>query len=200
MIHTARKDWHIMNCKNIIDRLEEIAPVSFAEDWDNVGLLVGSREKEVKKIMIALDATDAVIAEAAKEQVDMLITHHPMIFSSMKKINDEDFIGRRIISLIKHDISYYAMHTNCDVCIMNDVAADKIGLQPTDILETVGEENGKSMGIGKVGTLLEPMSVQQLAEKVKETFRILMLQHQELKDMILLTISCYRCWMPMHLL
>lgn len=172
MIHIAGKDWHIMNYKDIIDRLEEIAPVSFAEDWDNVGLLVGSREKEVKKIMIALDATDAVIAEAAKEQVDMLITHHPMIFSSMKKINDEDFIGRRIISLIKHDISYYAMHTNCDVCIMNDVAADKIGLQPTDILETVGEENGKSMGIGKVGTLLEPMSVQQLAEKVKETFQI----------------------------
>ena len=172
MIHTAGKDWHIMNCKNIIDRLEKIAPVSFAEDWDNVGLLVGSRKKEVKKIMVALDATDAVVAEAAKQQVDMLITHHPMIFSSMKKVNDEDFIGRRIISLIKHDISYYAMHTNCDVCIMNDVAADKIGLQPTDILEEIGEDNGKSIGIGKVGTLPETMSVQQLAAKVKEAFQI----------------------------
>ena len=101
MIHTVGKGWHIMNCKNIIDGLEEIAPVSFAEGWDNVGLLVGSRKKEVKKIMVALDATDAVIAEAAKEQVDMLITHHPMIFSSMKKINDEDFIGRRIIKVNK---------------------------------------------------------------------------------------------------
>ena len=172
MIHTARKDWHIMNCKNIIDRLEEIAPVSFAEDWDNVGLLVGSRKKEAKKIMVALDATDSVIAQASEQQVDMLITHHPMIFSSMKRVNDEDFIGRRIISLIQHDISYYAMHTNCDVCIMNDVAADKIELKPTAILEEIGEADGKSMGIGKVGTLPETISVQQLAAKVKAAFQI----------------------------
>lgn len=172
MVHTARKDWHIMNCKNIIDKLEEIAPTSFAEDWDNVGLLVGSKKKEVKKIMVALDATDAVIAEAIKEQADMLITHHPMIFSSMKRVNDEDFIGRRIISLIKYDISYYAMHTNCDVCIMNDVAADKIELQSTAILEEIKEENGISMGIGKVGMLSNPITVQQLAKKVKEAFQI----------------------------
>lgn len=161
-----------MKCKNIIDKLEEIAPVSFAESWDNVGLLVGSRKKEVKKVMIALDATDAVIEQAAEKQVDLLITHHPMIFSALKRANDEDFIGRRIMSLIQHDISYYAMHTNCDVCIMNDVAADKICLKPTGILEVVKEEDGNVMGIGKVGTLPEPVSVRQLAEKVKEVFQL----------------------------
>lgn len=133
--------------------------------------MVGTIEKDASRIMIALDATDQVINQAIDQQIDLLVTHHPMIFSAMKKITGEDFIGRRILALAKHEISYYAMHTNCDVCVMNDVAACKIGLESEDILEEVATtEDGKNMGIGKVGMLKEQMSVQDIAAFVKNVF------------------------------
>lgn len=162
-----------MNVGQITERLEQIAPVSYAESWDNVGLLVGSEKKEVSKIMIALDATDQVIEQAVTKNIDLLITHHPMIFSAMKRINEEDFIGRRVIQLIRHDISYYAMHTNCDVCIMNQEAADRIGLQAEDVLEYVKDGmTGEAMGIGKIGMLKNACTVGELAELVKQAFHV----------------------------
>ena len=161
-----------MNCKNIIDRLEEIAPVSFAEGWDNVGLLVGSRKKEVKKIMVALDATDAVIAEAAKEQVDMLITHHPMIFSGEKRITNETVFGTRLLDLIRADICVYAMHTNFDVIGMADAAAERLDLVDTQVLQVTYEDEIATEGIGRVGKLKGTMSLEELAHFTKEVFQV----------------------------
>lgn len=154
--------------------IEKIAPTSCAESWDNVGLLAGSRDKKVERIITALDATDAVISQAVEQQADMLVTHHPMIFSSMKRITDDDFIGRRIIKLIQNDISYYAMHTNFDVCMMNDLAAEKIGIVKEEVLEEVytDKETGKAAGIGIVGNLKEELTVRQLAQLVKDAFKI----------------------------
>ena len=80
-----------MICKEVMRKLEERWNPSYALEWDNVGLLVGRDDKEVKRIYIALDATDEVIDEAVKNGADMLITHHPMIFSPIKKIHNLDF-------------------------------------------------------------------------------------------------------------
>lgn len=173
-ITVVRKGFSIMKCKDVIKSLEMVSPKMYAENWDNVGLLVGSKEKEVKKIMIALDASDTVIFQAAEKKVDMLITHHPMIFSAIKKLTDGDFIGRKIIKLIKEDISYYAMHTNYDVCYMNEAAADKIALQERKILEPVkvNPETNEMEGIGRYGILPEPIEVGILAEKIKKEFGI----------------------------
>ena len=104
-----------MLCRDVMNVIEKEYPLNYALSWDNVGLLVGRDDKEVKKIYIALDATDEVIDEAVKNGADMLITHHPMIFSPIKKIHNLDFVGGRILKLIQNDISYYAMHTNYDV-------------------------------------------------------------------------------------
>ena len=104
-----------MECKKVIEILEKQSPKSYACDWDNVGLLVGREDKEIQKIYIALDATDEAIEEAIANGADMLLTHHPMIFKGMKRVTQEDFIGRRIIRLIQNDMVYYAMHTNFDV-------------------------------------------------------------------------------------
>lgn len=156
-----------MKLQEIKKQLEAQAPIIYAENWDNVGLLVGRAEQEVNRVMIALDATDSVIAQCIENKIDLLITHHPMIFSSMKRVTDMDFIGRRILQLVEHHIAYYAMHTNYDVCVMNDVAADYLQLQAEDVLEPVMEEN---MGIGKVGTLPKEISVEELAQKVKNKF------------------------------
>ena len=160
-----------MKIEQIIEQLEEIAPGAYAENWDNVGLLVGTKQREAKRILVALDATDSVIQQAVEQNVDLLITHHPMIFSSFKRVNDEDFIGRRIITLVENHISYYAMHTNCDVCVMNEIAAKKMNLVAEDVLEGVKETNdGKMMGIGTVGHLDRPKSVEEIARQVKEQF------------------------------
>ena len=104
-----------MLCKEIMRVIEATYPTTAALDFDNVGLLAGRAGKEVNRVYLALDATDAVIDRALEAGADMLITHHPLIFSPLKKINDEDFISRRILKLIRNDISYYAMHTNYDV-------------------------------------------------------------------------------------
>ena len=103
-----------MLCKEIIQVIEASYPRSAALEFDNVGLLAGRAEKEAVRVYLALDATDAVIDRAVEAGADMLITHHPLIFSPLKKVTDEDFVGRRVVRLIQNDIAYYAMHTNYD--------------------------------------------------------------------------------------
>ena len=86
-----------MLCKDVMYEIEKEYPLNYALSWDNVGLLVGRDDKEVKRIYIALDATDEVIDEAVRTGADMLITHHPMIFSPIKRIHNLDFVGERIL-------------------------------------------------------------------------------------------------------
>ena len=95
-----------MKCSEIIKVLNELAPESCACEWDNPGLIAGRRDKEVKKILVTLDATDEAVETAIREGADMLLSHHPLIFKPVKKINDEDFITKRILKLIEDDISY----------------------------------------------------------------------------------------------
>lgn len=161
-----------MRCSEITDRLGALAPESCACEWDNPGLLAGRHDKEVKRIYIALDATDQVVEQAISRGADMLLTHHPLIFKAIKQVNDQDFITRRLIRLIQADISYYAMHTNFDAApgCMADLAAARLGLKDCAPLELMGEMNGQPYGIGKVGVFNQPMELEMLAERVKEKF------------------------------
>ena len=165
-----------MKCSDIIKILQETAPESCACDWDNPGLLAGRSDKEVKKIYIALDATDEVVDAAIREKADLLLTHHPLIFRPVKKVNDQNFITRRLVRLIQADISLYAMHTNFDAAPegMAALAAERLDIREIRPLECMGEmkENGTSVpyGIGAVGSLYEPMTVNGLSEKVKKAF------------------------------
>ena len=103
-----------MKCLELIQKLETLAPADCACEWDNVGLLVGWREREIHRILIALDATDEVVEEAVRMRADLLLTHHPLIFKPLRKVNDDDFIARRVMELIQYNVNYYAMHTNFD--------------------------------------------------------------------------------------
>ena len=102
----------MMECKEVMRRLEGLIPPACASDWDNVGLLVGDPKKKVDKILVALDASDQVLDQAEAVGADMLLTHHPLIFSPVKNVREDDFIGWRIRRMIRMDLSYYAMHTN----------------------------------------------------------------------------------------
>ena len=180
-----------MKCSEVIEILGKLAPESCACDWDNPGLLAGRSDKEVKKIYIALDATDQVVDAAIKAGADMLLTHHPLIFKAIKKVNDQNFITRRLVKLIQADISYYAMHTNFDAApgCMADLAAERLSLKDTEPLEAMGdmEINGNSVayGIGKTGNLAEKLTVKALAEKVKQAFDLpfVLVYGEELMDM-----------------
>ena len=157
-----------MICKEIINRLQQDFPDHTALEWDNVGLIAGRDDKEIKHIYIALDPTDEVIRDAIDQGADMLITHHPVLRSPMMKITNETMIGSRLIQLLRHDICYYAMHTNYDVMKMGSLVAEKLGLSDVQVLEETCDEGG----IGCVGELSRVMTVQELCGVVKQEFSL----------------------------
>lgn len=161
-----------MRCDEIILKLEELSPLQFAADWDNVGLLAGRRDKKTERVCIALDATDEVIEEAVRSKADMLITHHPLIFKGMKRIDSEDFIGRRIMALLRNDISYYAMHTNFDVMGMADAAADEMGLRERKVLTMTYEDEIATEGCGRLGKLPRLMTLEECGLFVRDRFHL----------------------------
>lgn len=161
-----------MTCREIISLLQEQSPEEFACDWDNVGLLVGDFEQEIKTVYIALDATDETIAEASAQEADLLLTHHPMIFKGLKKVNTLDFTGRRVIKLIQDHICCYAMHTNFDVKGMAELAAQQMRLTDCQVLETTCQGAQGAEGIGRVGLLPEEMSLETCIHHVKQAFSV----------------------------
>lgn len=168
-------------CQEIREWMNHKWPEHYACSWDNVGLLVGSGKKEVKTVYLALDATWEVIQAAKEAGADMLITHHPMIFGSLKKINDETSVPRRVMELIGADISYYASHTSFDIAPggMADLAGEMCelfarnsdgSLDVIPLEQTGTDEEGNPVGVGKTGNLKEKMTARKLAEHVKKTF------------------------------
>lgn len=161
-----------MQCKDIVKEIEQVYPKSAALSFDNVGLQAGRKNREVKKIMLALDATGAVVQAAIDAEADMLITHHPLIFSPLKTVTDEDFISRRILRLIRNDICYYAMHTNYDVLGMARLSERILGLSDTEVLDVTAESDGIPEGIGRVGSLPEEMTLRECCGYVKERLKL----------------------------
>ena len=164
--------WQNMKVKELTDWLEENFPPSVAEEWDNVGLLTGDDENEVKHVFLALDLTDEVLKEAIEAGADMILTHHPMIFSGIKKINNHNFTGRRILNLVRHGISYYAMHTNYDILGMADLSARYLELSDVQVLSVTGEKEGKPVGFGRVGQIPKKMTLKEYALLVKKNLKL----------------------------
>lgn len=158
-----------MKCSEIIKILEKQSPSEYALDWDNVGLLVGRRDKEVKKLLLCVDATKEVCEYAIENKFDMIVTHHPMIFGKMRRVNDETVLGNKIISLIEAGICCYAMHTNFDTKGgMGKLAADMIKLKNKEVLE----ETKDGEGIGMIGIMDETMTLKELSILIKNTFEL----------------------------
>ena len=131
-----------IKCRDIIEFIENIAPVRLAEEWDNVGLAVGSYDAQVKRVMLCLDVTSEVVEEAARKDVDLLISHHPLIFKAIKNIRVEDSKGSVIHSLIKAGISVYCAHTSLDAADagINSRLAALLGLSEVGILRKTKAE------------------------------------------------------------
>ena len=162
-----------MKCNDILNNLLKVMPRELAMSWDNVGLLAGSKEREVKNIVVCLDLSEKLIEKAISFKADLIVSHHPLIFSPIKNVTDETSVGKRLVSLIKNDISYIALHTNYDIAAgcMSDLVAERIGLkgEPLEKTASIEEEN---VGIGKVGDLEKPLKISEIAKLVKERFKL----------------------------
>lgn len=158
-----------MLCKDIIRKLEVLSPKEYALDWDNVGLLVGRRDKDVKKIMIVVDITECICDAAVGQKVDLIISHHPLIFGKLNRINDETPLGRKLLKLIESGICCYAMHTNFDTKGgMAKEAAKLLSLKNKEVLE----ETLYGEGIGQIGVLDKPVTLGDMADRVRQCFAL----------------------------
>ena len=125
-----------MKCGEIIDVIEKLAPKELAESWDNIGLQIGNLDDEVKRILVTLDVTEKVVDEAVEKNINMIISHHPLIFKGLSNITMDGSKGKIIKSLIKNDINLYISHTNMDIAQggLNDMLAKKLKLQNIKVL------------------------------------------------------------------
>jgi len=143
---------------DILQFVEALAPRSMKMDWDNVGLLCGSRATPVTKVLVALDPFEHVCKEAADWGAELIVTHHPLIFRPLPNITDETSIGRGIRTLIKNDISAVNAHTNLDQAPggVNDVLAKKLALLNVEVINPCGtDENGSEWGLLRMGEVPE---------------------------------------------
>ena len=117
--------------------LENRFPPEYAEDFDNIGLLAGKSEREVSKVLVCLDCTASVVREAISIGAELIITHHPFIFNSMKSVNDSSSLGRSIVLALENNISIYSAHTNLDSAPggLTDYVVSKLGLTATSNIE-----------------------------------------------------------------
>ncbi len=147
-----------MKIKQILTILEEMAPLAYAEDFDNVGLLVGDQESEATGVLVCHDALESVIEEAITKKCNLVVCFHPILFSGLKKITGKNYVERSILKAIKNDIAIYAIHTALDNHKngVNKIFCDALGLKKTKVL--VPKQNF----IQKLVTYTIPENVEQV--------------------------------------
>lgn len=161
-----------MKCREVMEVLQKIAPLQYAEEWDNVGLIIGNLKSEIQSVTIALDPTEDVIEQAVCNESNLLITHHPLYLKGTQKVLTSDATGRRMMALISNNISYIAMHTNFDASVMGIEAARRLHLKKKSILDVIGKYHGKGYGCGIVGNFEHSMTGEECVNLVKEAFHL----------------------------
>ncbi len=126
-----------MKIRDLIACLEEVAPPAYQESYDNSGLIVGHPDDETEGALVCLDSIEAVVDEAINNNCGLVIAHHPIVFSGLKRFNGKNYIERTVMKAIRHNIAIYAIHTNLDNVLkdgVNSMIAEKLGLKNTRIL------------------------------------------------------------------
>ena len=153
--------------------LEQYAPLEYQETYDNCGLIIGDANAEIKGVLITLDCIESVIDEAIATGCNLIVAHHPIIFSGLKKLNGSNYIERTVIKAIKNDIAIYAIHTNLDN-MHNGVSAkiaEKLGLENCKVLAPKSDLINKQVGSGIIGELKTAVNTEQFLMDIKENMQ-----------------------------
>lgn len=154
----------------LVQQLDECLKPELAYDWDNVGWMIGRKDREIRKILLTLEINQAVIEEAKLCQADLIISHHPLIFRGLKNITTKEDKGYQIFELIKSDIAVYSCHTNYDIIKegLNDYVARLLNLR--NILSLTAEDS-EHRGIGRYGDLEQAMTMERFVSYVGDIFQ-----------------------------
>ena len=157
-----------MTVRDITSVIEDFAPLSIQEGWDNSGLLIGSPDQDVHGVLIGFDCTPELIEEAVSCGADLVVTHHPLIFGGVKNISPDDPTGLAIIKAVSAGIAVYAAHTTADKVLagVSGAMARRLGLEDIQVLD----EEGEGIGLGAVGNLPKPMPAEEFISYVKSCF------------------------------
>lgn len=159
-----------MRFDELIQSIEKIAPEHTQESWDNSGVQIATGKLQIEKVLTSLELTDEIVEEAIREEADMIITHHPLIFGGIKSIDFRDVTGSLIIKLMSAGISVYSSHTPFDKAEggNNDYLAEAIGLR-----DISGFTYGDSVEmIGRIGILPHPMTLASMVDVVAEKLNL----------------------------
>ncbi len=182
-----------MKIIEVTNFLEQYAPLEYQETYDNCGLIIGDANTEIKGVLITLDCIESVIDEAIAAGCNLIVAHHPIIFSGLKKLNGKNYIERTVIKAIKNDIAIYAIHTNLDN-VQNGVSAkiaDKLGLENCKVLAPKNEVENSLVGSGILGTLKTSISSADFLKHLKSSMQTNCVRHTALvKDNIKTVAVC----------
>lgn len=156
----------MLNLTKFIQKFENRFPKILAENWDNVGLILGHKDKNIKKILVCLDVTENVVDKAVFEKVDLIVSHHPLIFSGQKTILGDNFLGKKILKLIENNISVYGAHTNVDSADggLNDYVLEKMNFN--------GEKLDFELKPLRYFELDEYTNIEDIIYRIKENLKI----------------------------
>ena len=180
----------MLKVDTVTEFLGRIAPLGLAEDWDNVGLLVGDPDGEVQRVMTCLTVTPNVVAEAIEGQVDLLIPHHPMPFHALKRLTPETPVGRMLLDLIAARVAVYSAHTAFDSAANGINQRLARGLDLRGVFPLVFSEEG--LGAGRIGWLEVPTPLGEVAENVKQFLNLETIQIVGSPDQMirLMAVTC----------
>jgi dinuclear metal center YbgI/SA1388 family protein len=174
-----------MQIKELLNYLEQIAPLKYQELYDNSGIICGDENAELKGVLICIDTLDQHIDEAISKNCNLIISHHPLIFGGIKKLTPGDYVGRTIIKAIQNQITIYAMHTNLDNILLNGVSeriARKLELQEVVLLSPkagiLAEET--AVGAGVTGQMANPMKEHDFLYHLKKIMKTDCIRHTKL--------------------
>lgn len=161
-----------MRLAEIIAKIEQVVPLHFQESWDNAGLQIGDIQSEISSVLLSVDVTEAVLDEAIRKQCNLIISHHPLLFSGLKSIGTESMVERCVVKAIRNRIAIYSAHTNVDKWSegVSRRMADKLGLVQTELLAPSSADG--AIGLGFLGYLPEAMEATQFLQQLKTTFQI----------------------------
>ena len=156
--------------RDVLDLLEKIAPARLAEPWDNPGLQTGSFLQEINTIFMALDPTMKALISASERRAQLLLTHHPLLFTPLSQIDIDVYPGNVVVEAARCGISVVSVHTNLDAAAggINDIMAELLGLNAVAVLSEISGSN--DTGLGRIGDLPEPASLPAVLDNVKRAF------------------------------